>query len=48
MAPDETQKLALFGPIVENRGGGDDAASDDEDSIEGERRPDAVPFFRHR
>jgi len=47
------QKLSLFGPLVDYRGEGDDAAPDDPasndgDSADGERRPDAVPYFRHR
>ncbi|GAA0665948.1 hypothetical protein ACFQDG_02400 [Natronoarchaeum mannanilyticum] len=48
----DRQKLSLFEPLVDHRDEGDDTAPDDpasdDDSAEGERRPDAVPYFRHR
>jgi|GEM_PF-6177629 len=43
----DRQKLSLFEPLVDHRDE-DDAAADDEESSDGERHPDAVPFFRHR
>jgi len=45
---EETQKLALLGTFVDNRRRSDETASDDGDSEDEERRPDAAPFFRHR
>jgi len=45
----ERRKLSLFDPLVDHRDAGDEEASDDPASDdEEERRPDAVPFFRHR
>jgi len=49
----DRRKLSLFDPLVDGRSDSDGEAPDDEeapgeDSTDEGRRPDAVPYFRHR